>query len=125
MGNRNANEQNDDNIIRENEQILIQNDANNQISKIDPPSVKKIFAVRNPFSIKKTSLILEKDAGPANLFYIKFEYDSVYNFNCYINFEVSKNPLKGLRIGICPNPCIRVKKNFNKKFAEGGGHGIF
>ena len=41
MGNRNANEQNDDNIIRENEQILIQNDANNQISKIDPPSVKK------------------------------------------------------------------------------------
>ena len=72
MGNRNANEQNDDNIIRENEQILIQNDANNQISKIDPPSVKKIFAVRNPFSIKKTSLILEKDAGPANLFYIKF-----------------------------------------------------
>ena len=47
MGNRNANEQNDE-IIRENEQILIQNDANNKIAKIDQPSVKKIFAVHNP-----------------------------------------------------------------------------
>ena len=58
MGNRNANEQNDDNNIRDNEQILIQNDANNPLGKIEPPSVKQIFAVRNPFSIKKTSLIL-------------------------------------------------------------------
>ena len=96
MGNRNANEQNDDNNIRDNEQILIQNDANNPLGKIEPPSVKQIFAVRNPFSIKKTSLILEKDANQLNLFYIKFEYDSLYNFNCYINFEVSKNPSKKL-----------------------------
>ena len=52
MGNRNAN-QNEDNNNRDNEQILIQNDAHNPLAKIDPPSVKKIFAVRNPFSIKK------------------------------------------------------------------------
>ena len=136
MGNRNANEQNDDNIIRENEQILIQNDANNQISKIDPPSVKKIFAVRNPFSIKKTSLILEKDAGPANLFYIKFEYDSVYNFNCYINFEVSKNPLKELNpkqlqgdedyvLAYAPTPAFESKKILIKNLPKGEGMEFF
>ena len=136
MGNRNANEQNDDNIIRENEQILIQNDANNQISKIDPPSVKKIFAVRNPFSIKKTSLILEKDAGPTNLFYIKFEYDSVYNFNCYINFEVSKNPLKELNpkqllgdedyvLAYAPSLALESKKILIKNLPKGEGMEFF
>ena len=95
MGNRNANQQNEENNGY-NEEILIQNDINNPLARIDAPSVKKIFAVRNPFSIKKTSLILEKDAGPSNFFYIKFEYDSLLDFNCYINFEVSKNPSKQL-----------------------------
>ena len=95
MGNRNGN-QNEENVIRDNEQILIQNDGNKLSEKIDSPLIKRIFAVRNPFSIKKTSLILEKDAGPNNLFYIKFEYDALYNFNCYINFLVTKNPEKQL-----------------------------
>ena len=103
MGNRNGN-QNEENNNRDNEQILIQNDLNNPLAKIDPPSVKKIFAVRNPFSIKKTSLTLEKDAGPSNLFYLKFEYDSLYNFNCYINFEVTKNPNKQLSPKLLPDP---------------------
>ena len=129
MGNRNANEQNDE-IIRENEQILIQNDANNQIAKIDPPSVKKIFAVRNPFSIKKTSLTLEKDAGPGNIYYIKFEYDSIYNFNCYINFEVEKNPSKQLNpkqiqlnedyvLAYSPSPPFESKKILIKNLPKG------
>ena len=129
MGNRNGNEQNDD-IIRENEQILIQNDVNNQIAKIDPPSVKKIFAVRNPFSIKKTSLILEKDAGPGNIYYIKFEYDAIYNFNCYINFEVEKNPLKQLNpkqiqldedyvLAYTPSPAFESKKILIKNLPKG------
>ena len=129
MGNRNANEQNDD-IIRENEQILIQNDVNNQMAKLDPPSVKKIFAVRNPFSIKKTSLILEKDAGPTNLYYIKFQYDSIYNFNCYINFDVMKNPLKQLNpkqiqfdedyvLAYTPSPAFESKKILIKNLPKG------
>ena len=128
MGNRNANEQNDD-IIRENEQILIQNDVNNQVPKIDPPSVKKIFAVRNPFSIKKTSLILEKDAS-TNLYYIKFEYDAIYNFNCYINFEVEKNPSKQLNpkqiqldedyvLAYSPSPPFESKKILIKNLPRG------
>ena len=99
MGNRNANEDQNNNINMNggvHEHILIQNDNNNSQQKIDPPSVKKVYAVRNPIFIKKTSLSLEKDAGPSNLFYIKFNYDSLVDFNCYINFEVSKNNAKPL-----------------------------
>ena len=99
MGNRNANDDQNNNVNINggvHEHILIQNENNNNQQKIDPPSVKKIYAVRNPFSIKKTSLVLEKDAGPTNLYYIKFNYDSLVNFNCYINFEVSKNHSKPL-----------------------------
>ena len=95
MGNRNGNEENNNLNNGVHEQILVQNGQNNAQAKIDPPSVKKIRAVRNPISIKKTSLLLEKDAG-SNLYYIKFNYNSLVNFNCYINFEVSKNPAKPL-----------------------------
>ena len=100
MGNRNANDEQNNNInINEgvHEHILIHNnDNNNDHSKIDPPSVKKVYAVCNPIYIRKASLILEKEAGPTNLYYIKFNYDSLVNFNCYINFEVSKNHSKPL-----------------------------
>ena len=129
MGNRNGN-QNEDNIIHDNEQILIQNDANNFSEKIDSPMVKEIFAVRNPFSIKKTSLILEKDAGPNNLFYIKFEYDSLFDFNCYINLEVSKNLEKQLNpkqipdaddyiLAYNPSPNFESKKILIKNVPKG------
>ena len=100
MGNRNANEneEEDNHPNGNNEQVLIQNNNNNNnnINKIEAPSVKKIFAVKNPFSIRKTTISLEKDAGPTNQYYIKFNYDSLVNFNCYINFEVTKNNAKPL-----------------------------
>ena len=107
MGNRNANEEGDNNNININggvhEQILVQNDNNNIQSKLDPPSVKKVYAVRNPFFIRKQTLTLEKDAGPTNCYYIKFNYDSLVDFNCYINFEVTKNFSKPLTPKEIPN----------------------
>ena len=107
MGNRNANEEGDNNNININggvhEQILVQNDNNNIQSKLDPPSVKKVYAVRNPFFIRKQTLTLEKDAGPTNCYYIKFNYDSLVDFNCYINFEVTKNVSKPLAPKEIPN----------------------
>ena len=109
MGNRHSNHEQNGNLNINggvHEQILIVNDNNNNNNiqhKKDPPSVKKIYAVRNPFAIKKTSLILEKDAGPTNLYYIKFSYDSLVNFNCYINFDVSKNQSKSLVQKDLPN----------------------
>ena len=96
MGNRNGNEENNNINNGVHEQILVQNGQNNTQLNIDPPSVKRVYAVRNPFYIIKTSLSLEKDAGPANIYYIKFNYSSLVNFNCYINFEVSRNPAKPL-----------------------------
>ena len=125
MGNRNANQIDDNN--RDNQQILIQNDVNNNPAKIDPPSLKKIVAVRNPFSIKKSSLILEKDAGPTNIYYIKFLYDSNYNFNCYINFEVTKNPAKQSKVqdpedytfAYSPSPAFESKKILIKNVPKG------
>ena len=51
MGNRNAN-QNEDNNNRDNEQILIQNDAHNPLAKIDPPSVKNIRSKKSFFNKK-------------------------------------------------------------------------
>ena len=91
MGNRNANEQNNNGF---NEQILPQNAGNAQMR--DPPSVKKVFAVRNPINIKKQTLSLEKNVSSQNQYYLKFNYDALVNFNCYINFHVSKNSAKPL-----------------------------
>ena len=88
MGNRNANEQNNNGF---NEQILPQNAGNAQMR--DPPSVKKVFAVRNPINIKKQTLSLEKNISSPNQYYLKFNYDALVNFNCYINFHVSKNSI--------------------------------
>jgi len=96
MGNRNGNEENNNINNGVHEQILVQNGQNNTQLNIDPPSVKRVYAVRNPFYIKKISLVLEKDAGPSNIYYIKFNYTSLVDFNCYINFEVSRNPTKPL-----------------------------
>ena len=59
MGNRNANDDQNNNVNINggvHEHILIENENNNNQKKLDPPSVKKIHAVRNPFSIKKNSL---------------------------------------------------------------------
>ena len=99
MGNRNANDNQNNNININggvHEHILVNNNDNNIQEKFDFPSVKKAYAVRNPFLIHKTSITLEKDAGPLNIYYIKFKYDSLVNFNCYINFCVSKNHSKPL-----------------------------
>ena len=86
MGNNNGNqEQNND------RGDLLINDNINLNPKVDPKAYKKIKLLRNPFSIKKSSLILERDAVDEHKYYIKFTYDSLVNFDCYINFNVSRN----------------------------------
>ena len=97
MGNVNGNEEQNNNANEEDRgEILIHNENQNIPNRAIAPSYKKVIALRNPFSIKKNSLILEKDAGKGNKFYIKFTYDSLVDFHCYINFNVSKNSNKPL-----------------------------
>ena len=52
--------------------------------------IKPIITVKNPFYLIKETISLEKDSIK-NIYYIKFKYDSLINFNCYINFNVKKN----------------------------------
>lgn len=86
MGNRNTNQIN--NIIsQEQGQNLLQNSQIN----LEQASVKKVMAIRNPIYLRKQTLILERDASSPNLYYIKFYYDSLVNFNCFINFNVTQN----------------------------------
>ena len=52
--------------------------------------IKSIITVKNPFYLIKETISLEKDSIK-NIYYIKFRYDSLVNFNCYINFNIKKN----------------------------------
>jgi hypothetical protein len=54
------------------------------------------MAVRLPCYLKKETLSLEKDAISQEKNYIKFNYDSLVELDCYIYFNVSEkapNPL--------------------------------
>lgn len=89
MGNRNnqvvAPNQGDQN------QLLIQQDQIDVSLLVDQPEVKKVYAIKNPIYLKKETLKLERDSQDKNKYYISFNYDSLVNFDLYINFEVSKN----------------------------------
>lgn len=101
MGTRNINALRDDinpdninNIIDinegevgENQQHLIPIEEQNQIVQERTIS-KKILAVRLPVNLDKKTLALEKDYIFRDKYYIKFNYDSLYDLDCYINFNV-------------------------------------
>ena len=92
MGNvfRRNNEHNEQ--IREEPEQLIDNNNNNiDFNTLFNPHLKTIIKVKNPFYLLKETFHLEK-AKKENLYFIKFKYDSLLNINCYINFNVKKNP---------------------------------
>ena len=86
MGNY-FNRNNDDN---EDPDQLIEENNNDQINNLVAPDLKTIIKVKNPFYLLKETIHLEKDSIK-NLYYIKFKYDSLIDFNCYINFNVKEN----------------------------------
>jgi len=93
MGNNNNRNNNNNNInlhpdqlIEVNPHLEDENDNDNE----NEGRIKSIISVKNPFYLLKETISLEKDAIK-NIYYIKFKYDSLVNFNCYINFNVKKN----------------------------------
>ena len=86
MGNY-FNRNNDEN---ENPDQLIEENNNEQINNLVAPDLKTIIKVKNPFYLLKETIHLEKDSIK-NIYYIKFKYDSLIDFNCYINFNVKEN----------------------------------
>ena len=50
--------------------------------------------IKNPILLLKETLTLELDSISRSKYYIKFNYDSLLNFDCFISFKVSKNKSK-------------------------------
>ena len=117
MGNIfNNNEQNEDNneninnndndnlLVNQDNQIENQNDEEDEeilvTKNLDTLYIKEIAYdqqidhLMNPILILKDSLTLEQDAINKNKYYIKFYYDALLNFNCFISFKVKRNPSK-------------------------------
>ena len=110
MGNRNGG----NNDLNQNPAQLIE--VNPPIDDNNESKVKPIITVKNPFYLIKEKIHLEKDSIK-NIYYIKFNYDSLVNFNCYINFKVKKykkrNHLKQKeKHELCyvPNPLFSEKQ---------------
>ena len=103
MGARNINALNNDNndpenindIININEeengnqQNLIPIEEQNQIVQERAIS-KKILSARLPSNLDKKTLSLEQDSISSDKFFIKFYYDSLFDLDCYINFNVTE-----------------------------------
>ena len=111
LSNENDNNQNNDNqnlLINQDNQLEIQNleEENEDLdevlveSGIDTLYIKELVIgdppehLLNPIEIIKGSLSLEQDAYSREKYYIKFNYDSILNFNCFISFKVKKNDSK-------------------------------
>ena len=107
MDNNNINNNDNQNLL-----INVDNQIENQIDKeeeedevnvetsIDTLYIKEISFdqqidhIRNPVLLLKESLTIEKDSIDMKKYYIKFKYDSLLNFNCFISFKVKKNKSK-------------------------------
>ena len=111
LSNENDNNQNNDNqnlLINQDNQLEIQNleEENEDLdevlveSGIDTLYIKELVIgdppehLLNPIEIIKDSLSLEQDAYSREKYYIKFNYDSILNFNCFISFKVKKKDSK-------------------------------
>ena len=79
----------DEGEVGDNQQHLIPIEEQNQIVQERTIS-KKILAVRLPVNLDKKTLALEKDYIFRDKYYIKFNYDSLYDLDCYVNFNVTE-----------------------------------
>jgi hypothetical protein len=137
MGARNINALNNDNnnpqdindIININEeengdqQNLIPIEEQNQIVQERAIS-KKILSIRLPCNLDKKTLSLEQDSISPDKFFIKFNYDSLFDLDCYINFNVSEKSdisLKNTNHKLSYSPSENfIEKGFYKKELKNG-----
>jgi len=137
MGARNINALNNDNnnpqdindIININEeengnqQNLIPIEEQNQIVQERAIS-KKILSIRLPCNLDKKTLSLEQDSISPDKFFIKFNYDSLFDLDCYINFNVSEKTdisLKNTNYKLSYSPSENfIEKGFYQKELKNG-----
>jgi hypothetical protein len=87
MGNNNGRTQ----INDTNQNLLNRPETDVSLLVNDGPQVKKIFALKNPVYLKRNTLILERNSSNRNIFYIKFNYDSLVDMNVNIFIKSSRN----------------------------------
>ena len=103
--NENINNNDNDNLlINQDNQIENQNEEEDEeiivTKNLDTLYIKEmaydqqIDHIMNPILLLKDSLTLEQDAISKKKYYIKFKYDTLLNFNCFISFKVKRNPSK-------------------------------
>ena len=138
MGARNINALNNDNnnqqdIINDiinineeengNQQNLIPIEEQNQIAQERAIS-KKILSIRLPCNLDKKTLSLEQDSISPDKFFIKFNYDSLFDLDCYINFNVSEKSdisLKNTNYKLSYSPSENfIEKGFYQKELKNG-----
>ena len=111
--NQNANQNLDD--VQENFfnqfQLLEENQNNDEVEENEEENIivgedmfglyikeytydESIKHIRNPTLLLKESLTLELDSISRTKYFIKFNYDSLLDFNCFISFKVNKNTSK-------------------------------
>lgn len=84
-----------ENGLDQNENLLQVNPNNNQNNdNQEQATYKKVLSIRLPVYLQKESLSLKRDAVSPNIHYISFNYDSLYDINCHINFDVTENTSK-------------------------------
>ena len=90
----------DNQIENQNNQNIEDEDENEEViveEGIDTLYIKEVGYdqqldhLMNPVLLLKESLTLEQDAISNKKYYIKFNYDALLNFNCYISFKVKRN----------------------------------
>jgi len=111
MGNsqgRNVRDERDQSLLSNN-----QNESDLQMS-IGQPLTKNTMAIKNPFILKKESLIIDRDSTERQYYYIKFKYDSLIDFKFNVIFKAKevKNSKETLYVPASEN------KNLNRNLEE-------
>ena len=87
------NQNNDEVEENEEENIIVEEDMLGLYIK-EYTYDESIKHIRNPTLLLKESLTLELDSISRTKYFIKFNYDSLLDFNCFISFKVNKNTSK-------------------------------
>jgi hypothetical protein len=80
-------------VVDGRDQSLLNNNSNNDREQphegdvhlsIGQPTMKNTLAIKNPFLLKKESLVIERDSIDRSFYYISFKYDSLIDFKVNI-----------------------------------------
>ncbi len=96
MGNRSSNNENNQALLRGNQSQV--NDADISLMINNQHQVKQIYAIKNPFLLKRNSLTLERDSNQRGLYYVQFFYDSLVDLDVVFYFNAKWGGVNGKEV---------------------------